>query len=260
MIFRPLHFCLVSFLALLISACSEPNGSNSSLLLTRHTKDAYEFFKNKDHGEFFAVSIAGSEWGSSYGNLPKTLPSNSEALTRCRFWAKTDCVIFANAKGIVWSGTYEWETKPDEYHVRILTCRHVNADGTVRDYTGFRKCEANDVAKSMYDLEYDTRPISRPVGLDRDSLKIWFKDILDWDICDTLKFSNPLRVAEAKRRNLTAIKCSKILTSARPSESEIRANTLMRERSDHDICNALKFGNPDYAKEAERRGLTAQSC
>jgi len=34
----------------------------------------------------------------------------------------------------------------------------------------------------------------------------------------------------------------------------------LQDRRDRDICDSLKFGNPDYTTEAARRGLTAMKC
>ena len=41
-----------------------------------------------------------------------------------------------------------------------------------------------------------------------------------------------------------------------PTASEI----TLRDKSDRDLCTSLPYGNPDIAKEAERRELTEKKC
>ena len=52
---------------------------------------------------------------------------------------------------------------------------------------------------------------------------------------------------------------------AEATEMEARAKTITRVKfegykRDRDLCLALAYGNPNFAKEAERRGLTKKKC
>lgn len=40
----------------------------------------------------------------------------------------------------------------------------------------------------------------------------------------------------------------------------IREALTLRDKSERDLCTSLSYGNPDFAKEAERRELTEKKC
>ena len=64
---------------------------------------------------------------------------------------------------------------------------------------------------------------------------------------------------EAERRGLTVMKCIKIMGKGPTVAKRVKTPTL-RDNSDKDICRALPYGHPDFAKEAERRELTEKKC
>lgn len=51
----------------------------------------------------------------------------------------------------------------------------------------------------------------------------------------------------------------------RKTREEVRADYIrealsLRDKPDRDLCTSLPYGNPDFAKEAERRELTEKKC
>lgn len=51
----------------------------------------------------------------------------------------------------------------------------------------------------------------------------------------------------------------------RKTREELRADDIrealsLRDKPDRDLCTSLSYGNPDFAKEAERRELTEKKC
>lgn len=59
--------------------------------------------------------------------------------------------------------------------------------------------------------------------------------------CDTKKFTPPKTYEETRA-------------------DYIREALSLRDKSDRDLCTSLSYGNPDFAKEAERRELTEKKC
>lgn len=45
-----------------------------------------------------------------------------------------------------------------------------------------------------------------------------------------------------------------------PTAGEIREAPTLRDKPDRELCRLLPYGNPDFAKEAEKRELSEKKC
>jgi hypothetical protein len=106
----------------------------------------------------------------------------------------------------------------------------------------------------------------RPAGLASERLRMKSNK----EICSGVRYENPDFLAEADRRGLSKMICreaeqSKLALAPPPTPQGKRrpaglASERLRMKSNKEICSGVRFENPEFVAEADRRGLSKMIC
>ncbi len=200
---------------LFLMACATPPPNGSILKLNVFVKEAYDYYLTGRYSRAFAVSVDGKSYAVSYGLFDDTdeIPSQyeREALEKCRKQSADDCVIFANAKTIVWKKGYEWLAETPETANKKIRCIHIEPSGETINYTAKTKCLPGDTGFSQHGMTYLRELFTQPENLEDVTVRYTMQDWPDKSICNSLPAQHPDYIKEARRRGLTDEKCERIL-------------------------------------------------
>lgn len=199
----------------LISACATEAPKDSALKLNTFVKEAYDYYLTGRYARAFAVAVDGKSYAVSYSVLEDTKETPTmferEALEKCRKNTDVDCVVFANAKSIIWKNGYEWLPETAETSNKKILCTHIEPSGKTIKYHAKRKCLPGDTGFHQHGMAYLRDLFTQPDNLEEVTVRYTIKDWPDKNICSSLPAQNPDYIKEAKRRGLTNEKCSQIL-------------------------------------------------
>jgi hypothetical protein len=181
-----------------------------------------------------------------------------EALSKCNEIAEkrgVKCSVFAYGSRIVWNGPIFYEDYKDDF----LFVYMKNQGSRKRSFKGTgRKERGNSL------ITIKSGQCRGEVNL---NTKKWF--IKDCKNGDAIKGTFVAGEGISKFRGIGGndgggeVKMLLLDPSSDPRFTKAKASSyssLIANKSTSDICNGLKYGKPDFVKEAKRRGITEKSC
>jgi hypothetical protein len=275
---------------LVITGCQTDNRNGKGpVTLSSRSMTNLGVYLSEDRPISFALADDGKSAKSSYCEIGHTLgclgDGGAKVLASCNRSAKVrggTCFLFADRQQIVWDGPISYEGFSDDY----LFAYTKEVAGGKRSYGGkgtlvekdskivikvgpcwgvadlntkkwfIKDCKNGYSAQGTFIageglVKYQGTGRSGEGGAIR---MLFFDPSADprFSKANVSKYSpNP----DFEDRIRARIEAAKSETGGEGQESRPLANTPSQ-----DICDGLKYGNPDYAEEAKRRGISAGNC